>query len=68
MRRAEGAKPEESAARLQGPGDAVNARGFKGLLEREAWQDAGETFGEHGLAGTRRANHKDIVDSFMTFK
>src|SRR3569623_1672629 len=61
VRRAEGAGPEESAARLEGAGDAVDAGGFDGFLEGEAGKDAGEPFREHGFAGTRRANHDDVV-------
>ena len=51
------------APAAEGSGDAVDFGGFDGLFEGERRQDAGETLGEHGLAGAGRANHQDVVDS-----
>ena len=62
--RAEGALMEESGAGSQGSGDAVDFGGFDGLLEGERRQDAGETLGEHGLAGAGRADHEDVRDNY----
>jgi hypothetical protein len=56
-----GRSMEESGARSQGSGDAVDLGGFDGLFEGERRQDAGEALGEHGLAGAGRADHEDIV-------
>ena len=63
VRRAERALVQQSGARPERAGDAVDFGGFDGLFEGEGRQDAGEALGEHGLAGAGRADHQDVVDS-----
>jgi hypothetical protein len=41
----------------------VNFGGFERLFERERRQDRGHALGQHGFAGTGRADHQDVVAS-----
>ena len=68
VRRAERALVQESGARSQGSGDAVDFGGFDGLFEGERGQDAGEALGEHRLARTWRTDHEDIVTNSPPIK
>ena len=39
----------------------MDAGDLERLLERERWEDAGESLGQHRLAGAGRADHQHVV-------
>src|SRR5204863_9314614 len=60
-RRAVRARADEAGSCVKHAGNAVNLGGLEGFFERERRKDAGDTFGQHGLARTGRADHEDVV-------
>lgn len=61
MRRAEGARGNESVPARQEPGDREDFGDFDALFEIELGKDGGKGFGEDGLAASRGTAHQDIV-------
>lgn len=59
--RAERTLGDERPVALQDSHDAVDLGGLDGLVEGHARQDAWNPPGKHGLAGTWRPYHQDIV-------
>ena len=39
----------------------MNLCGLQALGQRQGWQDAGQTLGQHGFAASRRTDHHEIV-------
>ncbi|KAF5031758.1 hypothetical protein DSECCO2_624440 [anaerobic digester metagenome] len=60
VRAAEGALREQARA-VQAAGHRIDGRDLEGLLEGQRRQHRGDALGEHGLAGTRRADEKQVV-------
>ena len=63
MRRTERAISQNTDTGLQDAGNTVNLSRFQSLTEGKFRQDTGETFGQHGLAGAGRADHKHVMIS-----
>jgi len=63
VRGAIGADADETGAGIEHTRNAVNFGGFERLFERERRQDRGHALGQHGFAGTGRADHQDVVAS-----
>jgi len=61
VRRAEGARGDETRLRAQQAGDAVDARDVERLVQVQVGQDARQAPREHGLARSRWSNEKDVV-------
>ena len=61
MRRPERALGHQPCARRQEPRHRMNARGFKGLLQRHLRQDARQAPRQHGLAAARHAHHQHVM-------
>ena len=59
--RTEGAVGDETFVAIQDAGDGMDLGGLEGLLKTQRREDGGEAFGEHGFAGARRPDHKDVV-------
>ena len=59
VRRAEGPLGREPP--VADPGGAVHLGDLERLLEARRRQDSGEATGEHGLAGSGRADHEQVV-------
>ncbi len=56
VRRAEGARADETAAVLKNARDAMNASCFDGFVERHGREYRGNALSEHGLACAGRAD------------
>jgi site-specific DNA recombinase len=52
---------DQRLVRGQNAGDRVDAGGGQRLFEGKVGKDGGDTPGEHGLAGARRTDHRQIV-------
>ena len=63
MRRAEGPLGHESALAGQESAYAPHARDLDGLVEGERRHDAGQTPGQHCLAGPRRPDHQHVMSA-----
>src|ERR1035441_5722884 len=56
-------RSNQARALVEHSGHAVDLRRLQRLFEGERWQDRRHALGQHGLAGTRRADHQDVVAS-----
>src|SRR6185437_8758627 len=63
VRRAVRTRADEAARIIEDAGDAVNARGFDGLIKRHWWKNCGDTFGEHRFAGAGRPDEQNVVSA-----
>ena len=63
VRSAKGALMKQSGAFPENAGDAVDLGGFDGLFKGQGREDARETLGQHGLAGTGWPDHQYVVAS-----
>ena len=61
VRRAERAHADEPGAGIEHAGNTVNLGGLQRLFKGKGRQDRRHALGEHGLAGTGRADHQDVV-------
>src|ERR1700733_1633111 len=61
MRRAKGALRDEGGLGVEDAGDGVDLGGLQRFFEAEGREDGGQALGEHGLAGTGRTDHEDVV-------
>src|SRR5690242_1026433 len=61
MRGTKRACTDEAAAVFEDARDAVDACGFDGFLEGHGRKNGGDALGEHGFAGARRADEKNVV-------
>ena len=59
--RAEGPRAHEATGIFQNSGDAVDARGFDGLIERHGRQNCRDALGEHGLARSGRSDKQNVM-------
>ena len=60
---AEGAGANEATASGQQASDAVDFAGLDGFPERKRRQDTGKALGQHGLAGTGRTDHQNVMSA-----
>ena len=60
MRRAELALYYERTV-IEHPRNTEYLACFERLVEAERWKHSRQTLGEHGLAGARRADHKNVI-------
>ncbi len=68
VRGAEGTGGDERVVPLQKPHHAVDLGRLDRLLEEHGREDGGDAPGQHGLAGTGRADHQDVVISKTNFQ
>lgn len=61
--RAEGAHRQQGPFFVEHAADAEDFGGFNRLIEGHARQDGGNTAGDHGLSGTGRTDHQEIMGS-----
>ena len=61
VRRAKRPRAHQAARIFEHAGDAVDARGLDGFLERHRRQDGGNALGQHGLAGAGRPEENNVV-------
>src|SRR6266478_7179431 len=54
---------DQSCIRLEDAGDAVDLGRFQRFLKTEWRQDGGNAFRQHGLAGTGRTDHQNVVST-----
>lgn len=59
--RAKGSGDEEGFFRVEEAGDGVDLGGLDGFVFAHVGHDGGKAFGEHGLAGSGRPYHQDVV-------
>lgn len=59
--RLERGPPQEAGTGVEGAGDGVDGGGRDGLVLGEVGEDSREPCGEHGLAGSRRPDHEEVV-------
>ena len=61
VRRAERPRADEPARVVQDSGDAMDARGFDGFLERHGRKDRGDAFCEHRFSRAGRPDKNNVV-------
>jgi hypothetical protein len=57
----EGTTSEEARFFFEEASDGVYAGGFQGLFQGKGGQNSGEALGNHRFAGTRGANHEQVM-------
>ena len=61
--RAEGAAGQQGVCRIRQPGHRPDAGGLQGLPGGQVRQNGGQPFGQHGLAGTGRADEQQVMSA-----
>ena len=59
----EGSRGNQGFVGIQFAGDTMDFCRFQGLFERHRGQDGRDPLGEHRLAGSRRADHEQVMSA-----